>query len=255
MGANACSHRFSCRTERPRGNVLVKCFSHKIRCIADEIHAHQHGAASKILRVDCRSGNSVAAHTFIIPSQHLNVGRQFYRLMVVFELGIRHVKPKFILLVIASFLHCSAPAQSSSAASKVGLTVKLSPETPHPGSEISATVLVSIAEGWHINSSAPSDENLIATALSFQTVPGVTVADVRFPAAEERRFGFSDAPVEVYEGTISIEASLRIGENLKPGTYTIPVILTYQACNDNVCLAPTSVRTEIILTVASMKYD
>jgi DsbC/DsbD-like thiol-disulfide interchange protein len=173
--------------------------------------------------------------------------------MVVLELGIRHVMPKFILLVIASFLYCSATAQSSTAASKVGLMVKLSRETPHPGSEISATVLVTIAEGWHINSSAPLDENLIATSLSFQTVPGVAVADVRFPAAEERLFGFSDAPVEVYEGTIPIEASVRIGANLKPGTYTIPVVLTYQACNDNVCLAPTSVRTEMILTVAPMK--
>ena len=135
---------------------------------------------------------------------------------------------------------------------KIEVQAITSQDKVHNGATFFAMLLVNIQGGWHINSAAPSDENMIATSVETPELKAITVLDIRFPKGIERTFGFSDRPLDVYEGTFRILMKLRAGPGLKSGTYLLPVDITYQACNDNICLPPRTRRVSIpILVVPS----
>ncbi len=104
-------------------------------------------------------------------------------------------------------------------------------------------VKVTTLPGWHINSNAPLEEDFIATEL---TVPGANLPPdaITYPPGVERKFGFHDQPLSVYEGDIEITA--KVGGSSQPLT----VELTVQACNDQICLLPETVSLKLDRLVA-----
>jgi thiol:disulfide interchange protein DsbD len=127
--------------------------------------------------------------------------------------------------------------------------VRLSQDKFHPGSDALAAVIVEIQQGWHINSSTPADENFIETSLQLKVPKRIEIAHIRYPKGIERNFDFAESPLNVYEGTIDILLELKLASDLKPGSYTIPLLLGYQACSDRVCLAPTTLPADLHLEV------
>ena len=128
---------------------------------------------------------------------------------------------------------------------KVSVAAKLSQDGVHSGAFVRAALLVTVRKGWHVNSASPSDENLIATSAAFLPPHGLNVADLRYPRGTAKRFAFSDVPLDVYEGTVIIVLKIAVAQDLKPGDYTLPVEISYQACNNDVCLAPSTARVVI----------
>jgi DsbC/DsbD-like thiol-disulfide interchange protein len=135
----------------------------------------------------------------------------------------------------------------------VSVTAKLSQDGVHGGSYFRAALVVTVRKGWHINSASPSGENLIATSAAFLPPPGLGVADVEYPRGAARRFAFSDRPLDVYEGTVVIKLRIAVASELKPGAYTLPVDISYQACNDDVCLAPAT--TNVVIPIQVLAPD
>lgn len=131
----------------------------------------------------------------------------------------------------------------------VSVTAKLSQDGVHGGSDFQAALLLAIGKGWHINSASPSDENLIATTASFFPPSGLVVTGVRYPRGESKKFAFSDSSLDVYEGTVVIRLRIAAAAELKPGAYALPVDISYQACNNDVCLAPATVKVLIPVLV------
>lgn len=138
---------------------------------------------------------------------------------------------------------------------KVAVQVKLSHDKVAAGSTIHAMVIVEIHDGWHINSATPSDENQIESVVSIKAIDGIGIDTMRYPPGVLRDFGFSDVPLDVYEGSVNILVTLHAAEQTKPGKYLIPMSLAYQACNDNICLAPTSVTIDVPLEVVAAGED
>lgn len=134
---------------------------------------------------------------------------------------------------------------------KIAVQVKLSLDRVHPGSACFAMLIVNIQDGWHINSTTPLEENLIGTSVEIQKRKVIDSTDIHYPKGIERKFGFADTPLDVYEGTIQILIKLSVATDVKPGTYSVPATIHYQACNDNLCLAPASVRIDISLRIVS----
>ncbi|MCK5432487.1 MAG: hypothetical protein KAJ03_07065, partial [Gammaproteobacteria bacterium] len=52
-----------------------------------------------------------------------------------------------------------------------------------------------------------------------------------------RKFSFRETPLEVYEGVITLHGSLSSNNNIHKNML-VPLIIQFQACNDQVCLAP-----------------
>ena len=133
----------------------------------------------------------------------------------------------------------------------VSVTAKLSHDGVHGGSYFRAALILTVRKGWHINSASPSDENLIATSASFLPPPGLRVTAVRYPREESKKLAFSDSTLDVYEGTVVIILKIAAAAEMKPGAYMLPVEISYQPCNKDVCLAPATVKVVIPVQVLS----
>ncbi len=156
------------------------------------------------------------------------------------------------LLVLQGNLGTAAPPQKRpSDKHKITVQTKLSHNKANPGSVLFALLIVDIQDGWHINSANPSDENLVASSVEIQENKVIDSVIVQYPPAMERRFDFSDTPLEVYEGRIRIFVRLKIQKFVRPGSYLIPATVNYQSCSNSVCLAPTFVRVNIPIRVTT----
>jgi hypothetical protein len=67
------------------------------------------------------------------------------------------------------------------------------------------------------------------------------VSKVSYPKAKMASFGFSEEPLAVYDGTVELMATLKTDDSVEPGPRSIPGKVTFQACNDQACLPPSTV--------------
>jgi thiol:disulfide interchange protein DsbD len=129
----------------------------------------------------------------------------------------------------------------SSSAGKVKAESKLSIDKAAAGSTFKAAVILTIAEGWHINSNTPTYDYLIATSLELRQREGFIVTDVRYPKGKHLKFGFAEDSLSVYEGSPVIFFTVKTSSKMPAGRDTLRAKLEVQSCNDQVCLAPASI--------------
>lgn len=119
----------------------------------------------------------------------------------------------------------------------------------HPGSEFKIALRTNIDEPWHINSEKPYDEFLIPTNLTIEENPSFKFEKAFYPPAHDITLSFSESPLSVWEGEIYFGGLVKASDDIAPGEYPLVVILEYQACNDNSCLAPNSIEDTITIIV------
>ncbi|MGE5430570.1 MAG: cytochrome c biogenesis protein CcdA [Syntrophomonadaceae bacterium] len=155
----------------------------------------------------------------------------------------------FILLFAFSSL---LRAQTGGEESHIKLNAKLAQDKAAAGEKVKITARVSIESSWHINSNKPNEDYLIPTTLGLDKAKnpaGLKLTQVRYPAAKEIKFQFSETPVSVYEGEVAITGEIQVPAGTKPGKYPVKVVLNYQSCNNNTCLPPSEAESDITLNV------
>ena len=110
-------------------------------------------------------------------------------------------------------------------------------------------VNLQLAENWHINAhqsnSSQADslqsglDDIEPTSLYIDAATHITwqLDNVSYPQSVNRQFSFRETPLQVYEGEFTLRGSLS-SKNKYHKNMLVPVILQFQACNDQVCLAP-----------------
>ncbi|HVR43923.1 MAG TPA: cytochrome c biogenesis protein CcdA [Thermoanaerobaculia bacterium] len=117
----------------------------------------------------------------------------------------------------------------------VGLTIAVGEGGREAGDLVRGTVLVDIAESWHVNSATPTDDFAIPTVLELDS-GGIEIAKIEYPPHVERTFEFAGGDLlAVYEGEIGISFE---GTRTLSGVVALVARLKYQACNDRICLPP-----------------
>lgn len=116
------------------------------------------------------------------------------------------------------------------------------------GKATQATVVLSIPGGLHVNSSRPASEYAIATKVT-PTSSGVRIGAVKYPRGRDRKFAFSEVPINVYEGTTRFTFSVTVPETYKGKRVSVRVAVKYQACTEEVCYSP---KTKDITLMASV---
>jgi thiol:disulfide interchange protein DsbD len=119
------------------------------------------------------------------------------------------------------------------------------------GEELRLAVIVTIDQGWHINSDEPGDEFALPTTVDWTLPDGWPDPTMEFPEGEELRFSFSETPLEVWHGTVALAGSLAVPADAI-GTAEIRARVTAQACNDTQCLPPVPVTVTKNLDVAAV---
>ncbi len=106
-------------------------------------------------------------------------------------------------------------------------------------------VRATIAHGFHINAHVPAEKWLIPTTLALES-PGASFTDFEYPDPLEAEFAFAPGKtLLVYEGTFFMTALAS-----PPPAEPIAVALRYQACDDQNCLPPKTVRITIAADAA-----
>lgn len=118
-----------------------------------------------------------------------------------------------------------------------------------PGSEFQIAVVVTIAEGWHVNAN-PTRDPLIPTTITLPDLPNLTFGDVIYPTGDTLTLA-SIGLVSVYHDTISFGIPATLLESAPVEPLTVGLELRYQACNDEQCLSPETLNISIPIEVTS----
>ncbi len=110
-------------------------------------------------------------------------------------------------------------------------------------------ITATIKQGFHINSHKPTDEFLMPTVVSFDETKEIVFSPMRYPEPQLKVFSFSTSKLSVYEGKISIFARGKLLEGISLGDIKVSGSLRYQACDDQRCFAPNTVRFEVPLKI------
>src|SRR5689334_11730242 len=90
------------------------------------------------------------------------------------------------------------------------------------GSRVRALLEVSVPEGYHLQSNAPRDPSLIATTLTFQTVPGIRAEEVVFPKATDFKLDGQDEPLAVFERRFVVGVQFSVAAGTAAGPIDVP---------------------------------
>jgi hypothetical protein len=139
------------------------------------------------------------------------------------------------------------PAPTPAAAQVVTATVEEAKLAAGGAGE--ASVRLDIAAGYHVNANPASDKFYVATELRAEPLEGVTAGKPVYPAGQQRKLGFADKPLSVYEGSVLIKLPLRADAAAPKGRHTLRARLRVQPCNDEACLQPREIDAPIPVTV------
>ena len=118
------------------------------------------------------------------------------------------------------------------------------------GEAAELAVRLTIEDGWHANSNQPTYDYLIPTRVDLDWPPDWPEAGtLRYPPGEMKTFSFAPTAISVYEGEVFVRASLAAPAAAAPGTYPIRANVTYQACDDKMCLPEVNTPATVGLTV------
>ena len=160
---------------------------------------------------------------------------------------------RFTFFTILIFLFCcfKISAQTASSVKQVAIQTQISTDKIISGGTAHVAIILKINDGWHINSHTPTFDYLIGTVFELQQTEGIILSDVQYPKGKLTSLSFSEKPIDVYDATTIIFASIKISEKFALGEHTLNGNVTVQACNDQMCLAPSSIEVQIPVQVVS----
>lgn len=144
-------------------------------------------------------------------------------------------------------------AQAQRGEKLVNARAVLSVDNVHPGSTFQVAVIADLEKGWHINAHKPTLDYLIPTELSLEPATGFTFGQVQYPPPVRLKFEFAEEELDVYEGRVIIRVPVTVAPEQVPGQKLITGTLQYQACNDQVCLAPVRLKIEIPIPIVGLE--
>jgi DsbC/DsbD-like thiol-disulfide interchange protein len=119
------------------------------------------------------------------------------------------------------------------------------------GGSLELAVVALIATGFHVNANKTSDDFLIPTTIDAQLPAGLRSVQTIYPAGKLKNLSFSDKPVNVYDGAVTLFMKLQVAPDAPLGEMQVPVTIRYQACSDTTCLPPVKLPVTVSLTVGA----
>ncbi len=125
----------------------------------------------------------------------------------------------------------------------------VTPITVAAGGTVRTVVKLTIAEGWHVNANPASLDYMIPTEVELSTYPGLVFHNARYPRPEMIKVGFEDTELLSWSGSPEIPIPVEAKPDMKNGKHEIRGTVSFQACNDQVCLPPARIPIVLAVTV------
>jgi len=129
------------------------------------------------------------------------------------------------------------------------IDVLAKPTSLKPGGHGILIVTVHLAAGFHINAAQTDDPQWIPTALSIAAAPGIAFHAPVYPVPAHVKEAYYNKPLVVYTGTPVIRVPFLVKAVAGKGPRTLTASLSYQGCNDTICLPPGTKSASAIVTV------
>lgn len=165
------------------------------------------------------------------------------------------------LFVLVALLACAAPGrqalaqfdapQAAAPPPEKLVQVSVAPVELRAGGTGEASILLVIEPGWHINANPPSPDYMIPTAVEVRGGSGLAAGKPVYPAPRTFKVAFDNSTLSVYDGGPEIRLPITAASSVRNGRQVLHAILRFQACNDQVCLAPAEIRFEIPVVVSA----
>ena len=156
--------------------------------------------------------------------------------------------------VAAAFVAMAGSAHTAAQGRpKADVSIVADADGVHAGQPARVALRVALPDGVHVQSNAPRDPMLIATAITVTPPLGVSVQEVAYPAASDFAQAGQATPLAVFEQRFAIGIRLTVADDVQPGELAVPVRLRYQACDRTTCFAP--LREDITATLRVVARD
>jgi hypothetical protein len=144
-----------------------------------------------------------------------------------------------LIPVLLSGVVCVAQESAAPPARVFVNFVSASSVVVSPGHSAPVRFNFHVQDPYHINSSHPLAEELIATQLHFSLPGEVALGKMQYPTGKLMSFPFDpNTKLSVYSGDFVISGVVVAPTQASTGTYTIHGELRYQACDNNACYPP-----------------
>ena len=107
------------------------------------------------------------------------------------------------------------------------------------GGQCRIAMLIDVKEGWHINQN-PS--HLTPTKFTMKTKLGTNLTDVVYPKGRKLSLPGQDLPLMIYDGKVILFGTLTVPDDAAGKTEEFELQLKYQACNDEHCGLPKTLK-------------
>jgi hypothetical protein len=127
-----------------------------------------------------------------------------------------------------------------------------SPGERAPGAEFEVRIKLAINPGWHIYANPTGVAELNPTRLEVhpQSRNVVMMRTVVYPRGVQKILASSGKEkVALYEGEVEIVARCVLSADAEAGQASVKYLLSYQACNDQLCQAPARLEIPLGITV------
>ncbi len=115
---------------------------------------------------------------------------------------------------------------------------RVTPVALKAGGTAVATIELQILDGWHINANPPSPDYMIPTSIELRLPSGIRAGKIDYPAGHEIKLEFDETPLSVYDGKVAVSIPITAADDAVNGRRKLSGKVRFQACNDQVCLAP-----------------
>lgn len=110
---------------------------------------------------------------------------------------------------------------------------------------VHSKIPVSILEGFHVNSNAPTDEYLIPLKLTWSSLGALEGGEVAYPKPTLEKYEFSEKPLSVFTGKFELTVNFKVAAHAPAGPGAVAGKLRYQACNSKACFQPKTVDVTV----------
>jgi hypothetical protein len=112
-----------------------------------------------------------------------------------------------------------------------------------------ATIMLDIAEGFHVHANPAADKYYIPTEVKSAPQEGLTPGKPVYPKPVMRKLEFDEKQLAFYERRAVILLPLRADKAVAKGRHTLNATITVQPCDDKVCYPPRAIAAAIPVVV------
>ncbi|MEX2670540.1 MAG: DUF255 domain-containing protein [Phycisphaeraceae bacterium] len=131
----------------------------------------------------------------------------------------------------------------------------LSHDTVTPGQQLHAAIRLTLDDGLHVYANPTGSSGLTPTEITIEPPRVATLSNVAYPEPQQLTDPILNEPMHVYQGSVTILASLHVVDDAPQGDADIRLNVKCQACDDQACLEPELIRLELPITVAADTAD